>query len=592
MGYVLDVAIERPLFYCLSYFSPRKVDVGLRVKVPVGKSVSKGWVLSARKGEPSGLKTIKEIIDDVPPLPSSFLAFARLLSFEYCYPLGMTLKLLFPYNYLPSFGELGLRYAESDVFNKVVVGLRESRFAFYKDIISEFFKRGEKVLLVVPQVEDVEDWASRLSFEETYLWFSEMKRGERKKAWEAARREGKALFVGTSSLAFLPVRDLGLVIVDDEGSPYLRRLSPPYIHSREAVLLRRRIESFSVILGGLFPSLEAYVKLSEGWELEELPYKSPKLVVVDLRRSKKKALLSLSVFNKVKANLKNRRRSVLLLNRKAYASYLKCGECGYVPKCPNCDVPLSFHRDGNKLRCSYCGYEKPFFDKCFNCGGIFFKVGSPGIEQAKLLLEEKLGESVEVWDAEKKEDKEVSLVILGTQAVLQPKLMKDVSLACIVLADISLYVPSYRGEEDTLRLIYSVADFSPKEIFIQTYVPEHPVFKVFVEGSWKRFFQEELKKREELRYPPLYSMALISVEGKKEVSLRKKIKYIKEQIEEGSSLEVLGPIKKFVGGGKISLSLVIKGKKGKLQEELWKFLEDGKIKVSDGLSLVIDPVEV
>lgn len=86
--------------------------------------------------------------------------------------------------------------------------------------------------------------------------------------------------------------------------------------------------------------------------------------------------------------------------------------------------------------------------------------------------------------------------------------------------------------------------------------------------------------------------ALISVEGKKEVSLRKKIKYIKEQIEEGSSLEVLGPIKKFVGGGKISLSLVIKGKKGKLQEELWKFLEDGKIKVSDGLSLVIDPVEV
>lgn len=591
MGYVLDVAVERPIHITLSYFHHRELQSGLRVLVPVGRSLSKGWVLSTRPGEEKGLKKVKEVIDSSPPLPSFFLSFAKILSLEYCYPLGMTLKLLFPYDYLPPFGELWLKPSR-ERFGKIVVGLRNTRLSYYKELISAFLSSGEKVLLVVPQIEDVEDWASKLSFKDTYLWFSEMKRSDRKRTWEAAKERGGALFIGTSSLAFLPVKDLGLIIVDDEGSSYLRRLSPPYIHSRDAILLRRKVESFSVVLGGSIPSVEAYALLKEGWELEELSQSSPKYVLIDLRKTRKKAFLSISLFNRIKFNLENNRKSVLLLNRKAYASYLKCEECGYVPECPNCRVPLSFYRGDSKLKCSYCGYETRFLDKCSNCGGFFFKIGSPGIEQVKFALERWLGERVEVCDAESKEFNQSSLLVLGTQSVLQPKVMENVALACFLIADISLYMPSYRSEEETLRMIYSLADFSPEELYVQAYVPEHPVFKVFREGSWKEFLQKEFEKRERLRYPPLYSIALISFDGRKELLLKRRIEEVKKLFEGNPNLEVLGPIKRFLLGGRISLSLVLKGRRGELQKELWRTLEGGRIKVSKGFSLVVDPLEV
>ncbi|MCS7232736.1 MAG: hypothetical protein NZ900_01330 [Synergistetes bacterium] len=591
MGYVLDVAVERPIHFVLSYFSSQKLEPGLRVRVPVGKSLSKGWVLSVRLGEEKGLKKIEEVVDSSPPIPSSFLEFAKMLSFEYCYPLGMTLKLFFSYDYLPPFGELGLK-PHREGFNKVIVGSRDMRASYYKKLCLEFLSNGEKVLLIVPQVEDVEDWASRLSFERIYLWFSEMKRKDRKRAWEAARSEGGALFIGTSSLAFLPVKGLGLIIVDDEGSPYLKRISSPYVHARDAVLLRRKIESFSMVLGGAIPSLEAFALLKEGWDLEELLQKLPKYRLVDLRKTRKEAFLSLSVFNKVKANLKSGKKNVLLLNRKAYASYVKCEECGYVPMCSNCGIPLSFYKRENKLRCSYCGHEEFFLDRCSNCRGFFFKVGSPGIEHVKLLLEKKLGENVELWDAESREFKESSLLILGTQSVLQPKVMRNAALACIVLADISLYTSGYRSEEETLRMIYSLADFSPKELYVQTSIPEHPVFKVFGNNSWREFLQKELDKREELRYPPNYSIAVISFEGGRESTLKKRAESVKRLFDGNPYLEVLGPVRRFLVGEKLSLALVVKGKRGELQRELWKNLESGKIKISKRVNLVIDPLEV
>lgn len=591
MRYVLDVAVERPLYSLFSYSHYRKLDLGVRVKVPLGRGFSRGWVLKvSRLEEERDLKSIDEVIDDSPPLPSTWLTLAQIISQEYCYPLGLTLKLLFPYDYLPSFGEITLK-SVGERFSRLVVGSRLSRLSYYREVIGEFLAAGEKVILLVPQLEDMEDWASKLSFDNTFLWYSEIRRSERKRAWNAAKGEGGALFIGTFSLSLVPMRNLGLVIVDDEGSSYLRRLSLPYIHARDAILLRRRVESFSVVLGGAILSAESFNLVKEGWDLEELPGSKPKYRLIDLKRSSKVAFLSQSLFSKIKANLKLGGKSVILLNRKAYASYLKCEECGYIPKCSNCDIPLSLYREEGKLKCPYCGYERSFSDTCFNCGGYFFKLGSPGIESLASLLRRRLGSGVAVWDAETELFDESALIIVGTQRVLQPKIMNGVKLACIALADLSLYKSSYRSEEETLRMIYSLASFSPEELYVQTYVPEHPVFKIFREDSWKEFLEAELDKRKELRYPPFYSLALVSLKGKRELFLMSKLKELKLALE-GRAIEVLGPIRRVLPDGKISLSLLLKGKKGELEKELCDLLENGKIKPSKELEIIVDPPEV
>ncbi len=592
MTYVLRVAVERPIYLPLSYRSDRKLRVGVRVKVPVGRSLARGWVISLDNLEEEGLKPISGVVDQVPPLPSNFLRLAELISQEYCYPLGLSLRMLFPYDYLSSFGEMGFK-VDYPLFKKVVVGERKERIRLYRDLIASVLEKGGKVLLIVPQVEELSYWVEELSFKEkTFLWYAQMGRRERKLSWEVAKKDREALFVGTSSASFLPLRGLSLVIVEDEGNSYLRRVSKPYIHARDAILLRSRIESYSMVFGGPVPSSEAYeLAVREGWELLNIPRRfKPTYKVIDLRKTKTKAFLSLSIFRKVKINSRSGRKSVLLLNRKAYASYLKCEECGYVPECPNCGIPLAFYREEGKVRCSYCGYELSVSDECPNCGGFSLRSGAPGVEQVELALRKELGK-VFRWDAETREFDENALVIVGTQRVLQAKVMRNASLTCMVLADTLIYRSSYRGEEEALRVIYSLADFSPSEIYVQTYIPAHPVFKVFKDDSWKDFLENELTKRRELSYPPLSCVALVVAVGKSESLLRRKLDSVKDLFQDGE-VEVLGPLKKGISGGKISLSLLLKGEKGKVQREIWKFISEGRLKLTRNFYVIVDPPEV
>lgn len=593
MTYVLNVAVERPIYLPLSYRYDRKLKVGVRVKVPVGKSIARGWVISTGgEFKRDDLRSVSEVIDRVPPLPRNFFRLAELISWKYCYPLGLSLKMLFPYDYLSSFGEAGFKVSYP-LFKKVLVGGRKERSKFYRSLIADVLERGGKVLFIAPQVEDLEHWADELSFRErTFFWHAHMGRRERKLSWEVAKRDEEALFIGTSSASLLPLRCLSLVIIEDEGNPYLRRISRPYIHARDAILLRGKVESYSMVLGSPIPSTEAYeLVVQNGWELLELPRgRKPVYKIMDLRKTKTKAFLSLSVFRRVKANLRHGKRSIILLNRKAYASYLKCEECGYVPECPRCEIPLSFYRDEKKLRCSYCGYEVFVSNECPNCGGFFLREGAPGIERVEVALTKELG-SVFRWDAETETFDEKALVVLGTQRVLQAKVMRGVSLACLLLADTLIYRSSYRGEEEMVRMIYSLADFSPDELYVQTYIPGHPAFKVFKDGSWKEFLESELAKRRELSYPPASSVALLVAVGRSESVLREKLKEAGRFLKD-RGLEVLGPLRKGAQGGRLSLSLLLKGKKGELQDKVWKLIFEGKLRLTQNFYLLVDPPEV
>ncbi len=449
----------------------------------------------------------------------------------------------------------------------------------YIEMIRRVAEQGRQAIVLIPEI--------ALTFQTVLRFYrcfgnrvsimnSRLSAGERYDQMMRAKAGEVDVIIGPRSALFTPFPNLGLIVIDEEHENTYKSEQVPRYHARETAIARARMERASVVLGSATPSLEAmYRAQAQEYRLLELKNRSgqqemAKVHVVDLREELKKgnrSILSEKLQELMADRLEKKEQIMLFLNRRGYAGFISCRECGYVAKCPHCDVSLSSHRNG-KLVCHYCGYEEPRSDICPECGSRHvgeFRAGTQQIEeivkrqfpQARVLrmdmdtTREKDGhEKILAAFANEEAD-----ILVGTQMIVKGHDFPNVTLVGILAADMSLYADDYRAGERTFQLLTQAAGRAGRgkkkgEAVIQTYSPEHYAIVTAAAQDYQAFYEEEIRYRELMGYPPVENLLAVLVNCEDEALLEKGCKFLKEyalRVQGKDELEIIGPASPGIG---------------------------------------------
>ena len=438
----------------------------------------------------------------------------------------------------------------------------------YLALIEEMIKRGKQCIVLIPEI--ALTYQTLLRFYKRFgdrvsVMNSSLSQGERFDQCERARKGEIDVMIGPRSALFVPFPNLGMIVIDEEheGS-YISENAPRY-HARETAEYLASLKKASLVLGSATPSLEAYYKAKKG-ECRLFTMKNRKnggelanVRIVDLRQELRKgnrSIFSSDLQELIRDRLGKKQQIMLFLNRRGYAGFVSCRSCGYVMKCPHCDVSLSQHI-GGKMVCHYCGYETVQPKRCPNCSSNYilgFKAGTQQIERQ--LYELFPGIRVLRMDGDTTKQKgsfEKILsafaegeadVLLGTQMIVKGHDFPNVTLVGVLAADLSLNDSDYRAGEKTFQLLTQAEGRAgrgtlPGEAIIQTYRPEHYSIQQAAKQDYEAFYEEEILYRELLEYPPAGHMLTILVVSKDE----KRCKGLAVRLakEAGAYVHVIGP---------------------------------------------------
>ena len=411
----------------------------------------------------------------------------------------------------------------------------------YLRVIEDALKRGKNAIMLVPEIALTPQMLGifRARFGDMVsIQHSGLSDGERFDEWMRLRRGTARVALGARSAIFAPLTDVGVIIMDEEhDSSYISDSNPRYFTS-EIASFRAEYNSAKLILGSATPSVESYFRAQKGeYTLLEMPERvnekpMPLLETVDMREEIRRGnlgLFSSKLVREIESALNEKNQVMLFLNRRGYASFLRCRNCGYVPKCPDCDVSLTYHIEDNTLRCHYCGARFKSIDSCPLCGYEDLKEGKTGTE--KLEQETKrLFPSARVLrmdnDTTRRRDAYTEIlsefssggadILVGTQMIAKGHDFGAVTLVGIIDADIALYYSDYRSAERTFQLITQVAGRAGRadkagRVVMQTYSPNHYVYKFAKSYDYRGFYENEIRARELTKYPPFTKIVRLLV---------------------------------------------------------------------------------
>lgn len=449
----------------------------------------------------------------------------------------------------------------------------------YMELIQEVTDRGKQVIVLIPEIaltyQTVRRFCGRFGDKVSVL-NSRLSQGERYEQFRRARQGEIQIMVGPRSALFTPFSDLGLIIMDEEHEETYKSENSPRYHARETAVQRAVMEGAGIILGSATPSLESYSRAEAGeYTLVKLSDRfgggnMAEVSVVDLREELKagnRSVLSRKLKKAIDERLKRKEQVMLFLNRRGYAGFVSCRSCGYVVKCPHCDVSLSEHNNG-RLICHYCGYEQAKVTQCPQCGSPFiggFKAGTQQVEQVLKREFPHAGVLRMDYDTTRNKgsyEKILSAfahhdadILVGTQMIVKGHDFPDVTLVGVVAADLSLNASDYRCGERTFQLLTQAVGRSgrgrkPGEAIIQTYHPEHYSIMASAEQDYEGFYREEISYRTLLDYPPCAHMLSVLASGEDEAILEKGTEYIGKFVRhicQDEDLHIIGPAIASVG---------------------------------------------
>jgi primosomal protein N' (replication factor Y) len=418
-------------------------------------------------------------------------------------------------------------------------------------------EQGRSAIVLVPEIALTPQTVDRFRAvfgDEIAVLHSGLSDGERYDAWLALRRGEKRIAVGARSAVFAPMKNLGAIVVDEEHESSYKQGDAPRYHAREVAIVRARAEGAVVVLGSATPSLESWTNAQAGkYELLTLPERAggaklPAVHVVDLRAERPKrppsdteeadaafaAAVSPPLEAALRARLAKREQSILLLNRRGYASFIQCGACGDVAVCPNCSISLTYHRTPERLVCHYCQHAEPVHRTCNRCGGQRLRQRGLGTQQVERLLAERFPSArIARMDVDTTSGKwahteildRVGIgavdILLGTQMIAKGLDFPNVTLVGVIDADVGINLPDFRASERCFQLLSQVAGRAgrgPKggEVLIQTRAPSHHAVRCAVTHDYHAFVKEELAGRHTPPYPPNVRIANVVVSGTNE----------------------------------------------------------------------------
>jgi primosomal protein N' (replication factor Y) (superfamily II helicase) len=373
--------------------------------------------------------------------------------------------------------------------------------------------------------------------------------GERYDAWLALRRGEKRIAVGARSAVFAPLADLGAIVIDEEHEATYKQGEMPRYHAREVALVRARGDGAVVVLGSATPSLESWNNAALGrHHLLRLPDRVgggvlPDVTLEDMRRPEQpvrhvspaeaalRYVLSEALERQLDVRLARGEQSILLLNRRGYASFVQCNACGDVATCPNCNVSLTYHRVPERLVCHYCQYAEPMRAACPRCGGDVLRAMGLGTQQVERLLGDRYPTAriarmdmdttsgkwahAEILDRVGRGEVDI---LLGTQMIAKGLDFPNVTLVGVVDADVGINMPDFRASERCFQLVAQVAGRAGRgekrgEVIVQTRVPQHHALQCAARHDYEAFVGQELASRRDPPYPPFSRLANVIVSG-------------------------------------------------------------------------------
>ncbi len=411
----------------------------------------------------------------------------------------------------------------------------------YMEIIEKMKEKGKTSIVLVPEISLTPQIVSRFRSrfgKDIAILHSRLSEGEKYDEYRKISRGEVDIVIGARSAIFAPLKNIGAIIIDEEHSTSYKQDSTPKYNAIDVAIERSKYHDAIVILGSATPSLESYARAKKNvYKLLELKnrvnnHPLPKVEIVDMNKEKNHtSYFSNSLIEAINDRLSRKEQIILLLNRRGYASFVTCSNCGYVEKCPNCDITLTYHKSSNTLRCHYCGYGNKRIEICPQCGEKAIKelgVGTEKVEEeiAKLFncrtirmdfdTTSRKGAHEEIIESFKNHEYDI---LLGTQMIAKGLDFENVTLVGVINSDTSLMIPNFRSSEYTFQLLSQVAGRSGRgekegKVIIQTHNPDHYAIVLAKNHDYLHFYEKEMQIRRELSYSPFFYMVSIKIISK------------------------------------------------------------------------------
>jgi len=439
----------------------------------------------------------------------------------------------------------------------------------YLQALARALEQGKGAIVLVPEIsltpQTVERFKARFSSGKRQtlvaVLHSHLSAGERHDEWHKIRQGRARIVIGARSAVFAPIEPLGLIIVDEEHEHTYKQEEAPRYHARDVAIMRGRMENAVVVLGSATPSLESYHNCKKGkYTLLELPERvdnrqMPRVRVVDMRQTARDEkgipIFSNQLKEAIHRRLEKHEQTILFLNRRGYSTALQCPKCGYVAKCPNCSLALTYHRPEQKLRCHICGQVENVPTvcpdvKCKNPAIRYAGLGTQKVEEtlAKLFPHARV-RRMDADTMKRKDDYRRTLgdfragktdILVGTQMIAKGLHFPNVTLVGIIYADLALHQPDFRAGERTFQLLTQVAGRAGRgdiegEVFVQAFTPFHPAIQYARRHDFPGFYEQEIEFREQLKYPPISRVALLTLKGRNEDKVKFSAEHLRKVIE-------------------------------------------------------------
>lgn len=447
----------------------------------------------------------------------------------------------------------------------------------YLHIIDKVLKLGKTAIVLVPEISLTPQMTNRFISrfgKKVAIMHSALSDGEKFDEWRKIKSGQARVVVGARSAIFVPIENIGAIIIDEEHEATYKQESNPRYHARDVALLRAKYHKAVLLMGSATPSIESRARASRGvYQFLQLTHRAnpmakiPKVEIVDFRDyvgQQEVSNFTPYLLEKIADRLEKNEQVVLMLNRRGYSSFIMCRDCGYVDECPNCDISLTLHMDTKTMNCHYCGFEKSIPHTCPNCHSRSIRYYGTGTQKAYDELVEVFPQArilrMDVDTTRQKGAHQRILdkfgnheanILLGTQMIAKGLDFPNVTLVGVLNADTSLNLPDFRSSERTFQLLTQVAGRAGRaekegEVLIQTYNPQHYAIQLAQKQDYEAFYAYEMGIRRQLSYPPYYFTVGLTLSHKDEQIVVCKsselLQLLRQQLSD--KIKILGPTPK------------------------------------------------
>ncbi len=457
----------------------------------------------------------------------------------------------------------------------------------YLRAIAETRRRGRTALVLVPEIalttQVVERFRARIG-DRVAMLHSGLSQGEKRDEWERIAHGKADVVVGARSALFAPLANVGLIVVDEEHeSSYKQDQPAPRYHARETAIARAEVTGATVLLGSATPAVESFYKAESGaWGFLPLRERAlsrplPPVEVLDLRELYKQGtpgMFAPQLIEAIADRLTKGEQTILFLNRRGFAMFLLCRDCGYTTRCPHCDVSLTFHQAAHKLTCHHCGYERRAPETCPGCHGTRLRPFGIGTEKVEAEVR-KLFETARVLrmdrDTTAKKDAHLAMlrtfrdgnadILIGTQMVAKGLDFAGVTLVGVISADTALNMPDFRASERAFQLLTQVSGragrgFRPGQVFVQTFNPEHESVAAAAKHDYETFYRKEIGHRRELAYPPFTRLVNVVSQDEDVRAAEGRLRTLAARLGADKKSDLGGPLLLFGAGADGDIALL------------------------------------